>query len=292
MILSISGPGDSVWAHDYHLMLLPYLLRRHLPAAASIAWFLHTPFPSSDVFRALPIRGELLRGLLAADFLGFHTFDYAGHFLSSALRLLPGVTVTPTSVTFDGRKTRVGVFPIGIEPGAFTAVVDTPRCQARIAELCTAFAGTRLVVAVDRLDPIKGVPHRLLALEHFFRSCPEWVGRVTFLQVAVPSRTDVATYQQLTAQVNELVGSINSTYGSLAYTPVRYMYRSLDPTELCALYTVGDVCLVTSLRDGMNLVSLWQTQMQLQHHPSSAGKSATRGCAVCRSPVSLALLIC
>jgi trehalose-6-phosphate synthase len=218
VVMSVAHEGDLIWAHDYHLMILPLLLRRRLPRA-TIAWFLHTPFPSSEVFRTLPVRGELLRCLLACDLVGFHTPEYARHFASACARVLPGVELSPTAIAYHGSVTRIGAFPIGIEPESFVAIARSDKCVARIAELSAQFAGQRVIVSVDRLDPIKGIPHRLLGLEQLFRRHPEWIGRITFLQVAVPSRVDVATYQRLTNQVEQLVGRINGTYGSLVYTP-------------------------------------------------------------------------
>ena len=181
-VCEIAEEGDMIWAHDYHLMVLPLMLRRKLPRA-TIGWFLHTPFPSSEVFRTLPVRTDLLRCLLACDMVGFHTWDYAGHFLASVSRLLSGATVAPTSVTLRERTTRVGVFPIGIEPDAFVTVARSPACKQRLSELEHTFRGLLTIVSVDRLDPIKGLPHRLLGLDTLFRKHPEWIGRVTLLQV-------------------------------------------------------------------------------------------------------------
>jgi trehalose-6-phosphatase/glycosyltransferase involved in cell wall biosynthesis len=235
-------------------MLVPQNIRRKL-SKTTIAWFLHTPWPSSEIYRMLPARSAILKGLLSADLLGFHTYDYARHFLSSCTRVLNDVKVTPSTITYEGNTVDVGVYPIGTEPQHFIDVTTSESCLAHVGRLRERFEGKRLVVAVDRLDPIKGIPHRLLALEALFRRHPEWIGKVVFLQVAVPSRPDVLIYQKLTAQVNQLVGSINAQFGNLTYQPVHYMYRSIPPDELCAIYNVGEVALITSLRDGMNLVA-------------------------------------
>lgn len=239
--------------------------------------------------------------------------DYARHFLSSCARTLQGVEASPSSITFRGRTTTCGVWPIGIEPDNFITMVKSEPAQMKLNELCVRFAGMRVMVAVDRLDPIKGVPHRLLGLDALFRRHPEWIGKVVMIQVAVPSRTDVDAYQALTQTVNTLIGRINAEFGTLSYTPgectqrggwlpvrqlgllvvdaliinvavwtvrvsshdfspptppspiaVHYLYRSVDPSELAALYTVADAALVTSLRDGMNLVSFEYVACQSQ----------------------------
>jgi alpha,alpha-trehalose-phosphate synthase [UDP-forming] len=268
-VLSVAKKNDLIFLHDYHLMLLPFLLRRYLGDEAVISWFLHTPWPSSEIFRMLPVRGEILRGLLAADLLGFHTADYARHFLSSCQRLLPDVSASPSSITVtstnptDGTttttRTKLAIDPIGIEPEVFVATSESPQCQARIKELADKFGSgnRRIIVSVDRLDLIKGLVQRLLGLETFFRLYPQWVGKVSFVQIAVPSRDTVPAYMKLRREINTLVAKLNTTYGDLStgYVPVHYLYRSIDPVELCALYSVGDACLVTSVRDGLNLVS-------------------------------------
>ncbi|PLB39083.1 glycosyltransferase family 20 protein [Aspergillus candidus] len=250
--------GDLVWIHDYHLMLLPQILREELRALGKenvrIGFFLHTPFPSSEIYRILPVRGQLLRGLLHCDLIGFHTYDYARHFLSSCTHILELVT-TPSSVTFEGRSVAVGAFPIGIDPDKFTEGLKSPKVQNRIASLENKFKGTRLMVSVDRLDYIKGIPQKLHALEVFLSNHPEWVGKVVLVQVAVPSRQDVEEYQNLRTVVNELVGRINGRFGTVDYMPIHFMHKSVNFDELIALYAVSDACIVSSTRDGMNLVS-------------------------------------
>mmetsp|Transcript_12010 Transcript_12010/g.15569 ORF Transcript_12010/g.15569 Transcript_12010/m.15569 type:complete len:903 (+) Transcript_12010:384-3092(+) len=252
-ITSAYKPGDLIWIHDYHLMLLPKLIRRTVPNC-KIGWFLHIPFPSSEVFRTLPLRRELLEAVLSSDLVGFHTYDYARHFLSSCTRVL-GLECTPKGLEFRRRFVTVGVFPIGIDPKHFESNLENPKTQKRIEQLRSMFKGQKVLLGVDRLDYIKGVPHKLLALERFFKKHPEWVGYVVLIQIGVPSRTSVGEYKILSAQVNELVGRINARYGTLNYTPIHYINRSVNIHELCALYNVADAAVVTSIRDGMNLVS-------------------------------------
>ncbi|XP_057540314.1 alpha,alpha-trehalose-phosphate synthase [UDP-forming] 1-like [Amaranthus tricolor] len=246
--------GDVVWCHDYHLMFLPECLKKH-NSKMKVGWFLHTPFPSSEIHRTLPSRSELLRAVLAADLVGFHTYDYARHFVSACTRIL-GLEGIPEGVEDDqGRLTRVAAFPIGIDSDRFIRALELPPAQVHIKDLTERFAGRKVMLGVDRLDMIKGIPQKILAFEKFLEENPSWQHKVVLLQIAVPTRTDVPEYQKLTSQVHEIVGRINGRFGTLTRVPIHHLDRSLDFPELCALYAVTDVALVTSLRDGMNLVS-------------------------------------
>ncbi|KAA8526734.1 hypothetical protein F0562_009037 [Nyssa sinensis] len=245
--------GDVVWCHDYHLMFLPKCLKEY-NSKMKVGWFLHTPFPSSEIHRTLPSRSELLRAVLAADLVGFHTYDYARHFVSACTRIL-GLEGTPEGVEDQGRLTRVAAFPIGIDSDRFIRALEVPQVQEHIKELKERFAGRKVMLGVDRLDMIKGIPQKILAFEKFLEENPYWRDKVVLLQIAVPTRTDVPEYQKLTSQVHEIVGRINGRFGTLTAVPIHHLDRSLDFHALCALYAVTDVALVTSLRDGMNLVS-------------------------------------
>ncbi|GAB2284304.1 threalose-6-phosphate phosphatase [Dionaea muscipula] len=246
--------GDIVWCHDYHLMFLPECLKRH-NSKMKVGWFLHTPFPSSEIHRMLPSRSELLRAVLAADLVGFHTYDYARHFVSACTRIL-GLEGTPEGVEDDqGRLTRVAAFPIGIDSERFIRALEVPKVQDHMKELKERFAGRKVLLGVDRLDMIKGIPQKILAFEKFLEESPNWRDKVVLLQIAVPTRTDVPEYQKLTSQVHEIVGCINGRFGTLTDVPIHHLDRSLDFQALCALYAITDIALVTSLRDGMNLVS-------------------------------------
>ncbi|KII85229.1 glycosyltransferase family 20 protein [Plicaturopsis crispa FD-325 SS-3] len=278
-------PGAMVWVQDYHLMLMPMLLRGLIdgktdgsdfmekelskitegfeeeptiaPGSVSgvkIGFFLHTPFPSSEIYRILPVRREILLGILYCDLIGFHTYDYARHFLSSCTRIL-GLPTMPNGVEFEGRLAHVGTFPIGIEPKSFIDNLKKESVLKRITQLEQRFGGVKVIVGVDRLDYIKGVPQKLHALELFLTQHPEWIGKVVLVQLAVPSRQDVEEYQNLRSTINELVGRINGRFGTVEFMPIHFMHKSLSFDELCALYAVSDACLVSSTRDGMNLVS-------------------------------------
>ncbi|OMO92589.1 Glycosyl transferase, family 20 [Corchorus olitorius] len=237
--------GAVVWCHDYHLMYLPECLKKY-NSKMKVGWFLHTPFPSSEIHRMLPSRSELLRSVLAADLVG--------HFVSACTRIL-GLEGTPEGVEDQGRLTRVAAFPIGIDSERFIHALKLPQVQEHIKELKERFAGRKVMLGVDRLDMIKGIPQKILAFEKFLEDNPSWRDKVVLLQIAVPTRTDVPEYQKLTSQVHEIVGRINGRFGTLTAVPIHHLDRSLDFHALCALYAVTDVALVASLRDGMNLVS-------------------------------------
>ncbi|CAO0792631.1 unnamed protein product [Mucor circinelloides] len=264
-IAKIVQDGDLVWIQDYHLMLLPSMLRKITKKNIKIGWFLHTPFPSSEIYRILPVRKEILLGVLESDLLGFHTYDYARHFLSSCTRIL-GLSTMPNGVEFEGRYIHVGTFPIGIDPEKFTDALKEDKIQNRIQQLKNRFGDCKVIVGVDRLDYIKGVPQKMHAMEVFLSQHPEWVGKVVLVQLAIPSREDVEEYQQLRSTINELVGRINGQYGTVEFVPIHFMHRSIPFDELVALYAAADVCLVSSTRDGMNLVSYEYISSQQEKH--------------------------
>ncbi|KAG7654566.1 Trehalose-phosphatase [Arabidopsis suecica] len=245
--------GDIVWCHDYHLMFLPQYLKEY-NNKIKVGWFLHSPFPSSEVYKTLPSRSELLSAILAADLLGFHTYDFARHFLSTCTRIL-GVEGTHEGVVYQGRVTRVAVFPIGIDPDRFIRTCKLPEVTQQMNELQEKFAGKKVILGVDRLDMIKGIPQKYLAFEKFLEENPYWRDKVVLVQIAVPTRNDVPEYRKLKSQVHGLVGRINGRFGSVSSLPIHHLDCSVDFNYLCAIYAIADVMLVTSLRDGMNLVS-------------------------------------
>ena len=247
-------PDDLVWVHDYQLTLLPGLLRRARPDV-SVAYFLHVPFPPPEVFRILPQRQEILEGLLGADVIGFQTYEHLGAFRRTLLQVL-GIESRMDRVEVDGRVVALEGRPIGIVPETWDRlVVDSPEVGRRVTEIRSQYAGRRLVLAVDRLDYTKGIVERLRAFRHFLDSRPSWRGKVTLVQVAVPSRERIPRYAQLRREVNETVGEINGELGTAEWSPVIYLRRSISQEELAALYTAADVAWVASLRDGMNLVA-------------------------------------
>jgi trehalose 6-phosphate synthase/phosphatase len=246
-------PGDLIWVHDYQLMLLPALLRDRLPDAR-IGFFLHIPFPSSEVFRILPWRREILAGLLGADLLGFHTFAYLRHFVASLLHV-DGVEVDIDRVIVGRRDVRLGVFPMGIDAGRFAELATDPDVVAQADAIRQEAGDRRIILGVDRLDYTKGIPRRLQAVERLLAREPALADRLRYVQVAVPSRGEVDSYQRFRRQVEEIVGRINGTYGTVRSTPVHYIHRAVSMEQLVALYRAADIMLVTPLRDGMNLVA-------------------------------------
>ena len=252
-ILEVAEPGDLLWIHDYHLMLLPEMVREALPDA-KIGFFLHIPFPSSELFRMLPWREEILRGLLGSDLIGFHSHAYARHFQSSLLRLL-GLEQEFGRVVVGDRAVRVDTFPIGVDVDSFESAMETEEVQEELDDLKQETEDRDIVLTVDRLDFTKGIVERLESFDYFLAENPEWQRRVTLISLAVPSRTGVPEYQALKKEVDEAVGRINGRHGTPGWVPIWYMYRFLPFHRLVALYGGADVALVTPLRDGMNLVA-------------------------------------
>ncbi|HEX8475715.1 MAG TPA: bifunctional alpha,alpha-trehalose-phosphate synthase (UDP-forming)/trehalose-phosphatase [Pyrinomonadaceae bacterium] len=254
VVLKHLRPGDTVWIHDYQLMLLPQLLREAVPDAR-IGFFLHIPFPPADIFRILPRREELLRGLLGADYLAFHTYGYLQHFRSSLLRLM-GFDSRMDKVEVNGRFVHLDALPIGIAPEEFERRLDEDaETRNRRDELRERFKGRRILLSVDRLDYTKGIPERLRTFERLLKKSPELHKQIVFVQVAVPSRENIPSYEELRRNVDELVGGINGEFSTPGWTPVVYMRRAIPPTELIALYSIADVAWVAPLRDGLNLVA-------------------------------------
>ncbi len=243
-----------IWVHDYHLFLLPGMLREALPEAR-IGFFLHIPFPSWEMFRVLPCREALLQGLLGADLIGFQTFGYLQNFLWSAYRVL-GIDAETGYLPYGGRQVNFGVHPIGIKPEQFLdAVHHNAETAEELERLETSIGSRKMLLGMDRMDYSKGIPARLRAYKRFLDTHKEWHERVTLIQVAIPSREQVSAYQNLKRQVDELVGEINGVYGTTTWTPVQYVHRNLPFPQICALLRRADVALVTPLRDGMNLVA-------------------------------------
>ena len=243
--------GDLVWVHDYQLMLVPALLRRRLPHAR-IGFFLHIPFPAAELYRTLPHREELLRGLLGADLIGFHTTSYLRHFASALLQLL-GLPTQVDRVVAEDRQVRLGVFPMGVDAARISALVEEPEVLADAEEVHTGCE--HLLLAIDRLDYTKGVTRRLLAYETLLQHHPELRERVRLINLAVPSRVAVQAYKRFRRQLNALVGRINGAFATPRWVPVHYMARALPERRIIALYRAADVMLVTPIRDGMNLVA-------------------------------------
>jgi trehalose 6-phosphate synthase/phosphatase len=254
-LLELLQPWDVVWVQDYHLMLLPQLLREKAPQTL-IGFFLHIPFPSFEIFRLLPLhwRRELLEGLLGADLIGFHTYEYMQHFLQSVLRIL-GHEHQMGYLNLPDHVTKVETYPMGIDFQKFFATSSTPEAQQERAQLQQTLSGFRTVLSVDRLDYTKGIINRLEGFELLLEKYPDYRGKLVLIMVVVPSRIGVLHYELMKKQIEELVGRINGKFGSIGWTPVLYQYRNLSLYPLSALYSMSEVALVTPLRDGMNLIA-------------------------------------
>lgn len=252
-VVKIAQPDDRIWIHDYHLMLLPKFIREILPQA-TIGFFLHTPFPSFEIFRLFPWRTPLLEGILGADLAGFHTYDYVRYFLDSVHRIL-GHEHSFGQLTPNNRIVKVDAFPMGIDYERFARAVHNPDVRKETKRIRKKVGKRKTILSVDRLDYTKGIVQRLQVFDLFLRNNPEYRKKTTFILVAVPSRTKVERYRLLKRQLDELVGRINGKYGTIDWIPVWYLYRSLPFHKLVALYSVADVALVTPLRDGMNLIA-------------------------------------
>ena len=251
--LQFIEPGDIVWVQDYQLMLLPQLLRNAL-SNISIGYFHHIPFPSYELFRVLPERDQLLNGLLGADLIGFHTYDYMRHFVSASERVLD-LHFKLDQVSLDNRIAFVDAFPMGINYSLYYDTVILPQVQQKALELKNNFGPHKLILSVDRLDYSKGIIHRLKGFSLFLEKHPEYKEKVSIVLIIVPSRDKVDRYADLKTKIDETIGSINGVYSTINWTPVYYFYHSFEFEELVAMYHIADIALVTPLRDGMNLVA-------------------------------------
>jgi trehalose 6-phosphate synthase/phosphatase len=254
-IVRHSTEEDTFWIHDYHLMLLPNLLRTYFPQC-DIGFFLHIPFPSSEIFRILPWRNEVLKGLLGSDLVGFHTYEYARHFLSSVLRLL-GYEHEFGAISIENRSVMVDNFPMGVDAQNINALLQQESTQRDIKKFQKTVEqkDRKIILSIDRLDYSKGIPHRLQAFEDFLSRHPEWREKLIYIMLCVPSRTKVRDYALLKQEVERLVGKINGRFGAPGWMPIYYMYRSFPFHRLLPLYALADIALVTPVRDGMNLVA-------------------------------------
>lgn len=251
-VMEVAEPGDTIWVHDYQLLLLPNLIREELPSS-TIGFFQHIPFPSYEVFRLLPWREQLLTGMLGADLIGFHTYDDARHFLSSVSRII-GLNTSQGLIDNGFRNIMVDAFPMGIDYEKYASIAASEETRIKRDEYKEALPDQKLILSIDRLDYSKGIPKRLQAFELFLEENPAFHGKVTLSMVVVPSRDQVGQYRELKETIDELVGRINSAYRTISWNPIQYFYRAFPLEELSAMYSLADIALVTPMRDGMNLV--------------------------------------
>jgi trehalose 6-phosphate synthase/phosphatase len=262
-VLEHAEKGDKVWVHDFHLMLVPKMIRESNPGL-SIGFFMHIPFPSFEIFRILPWRRELVEGVLGSDLVGFHSFDYERHFMSSVRRLLGYESVLNT-VRMDERVIKIDNFPMGIDydrvRSEAIACKTDPECKIGkgFRHLFNSGDnknnGHKLMLSIDRLDYAKGIPARLEAYEMFLRDNPHYLEKISLALFVIPSREIVAEYKTQRRMVDELVGRINGEFGTITWMPILYYYRPVSREEMIELYTLSDIALITPLRDGMNLMA-------------------------------------
>ncbi|KAF3968791.1 hypothetical protein CMV_007363 [Castanea mollissima] len=258
-IMEVINPEDDfVWVHDYHLMVLPTFLRKRFNRV-KLGFFLHSPFPSSEIYKTLPIREELLRALLNADLIGFHTFDYARHFLSCCSRML-GLTYESKrgyiGLEYYGRTVSIKILPVGIHMGQLQSVLSLPETEEKVAELLKQYCdqGRIMLLGVDDMDIFKGISLKLLAMEQLLMQHPEWRGKVVLVQIANPARGRGKDVIEVRAETSSTVKRINETFGKPGYNPVVLIDEPLKFYERIAYYVVAECCLVTAVRDGMNLI--------------------------------------
>ena len=262
-ILKKAQPDDTIWVHDYQLLLLPKMLRDALPDA-TIGFFQHIPFPSYEIIRMIPWRSEILEGMCGADLVGFHTYDDMRHFLSAVGRII-GLSSESGNIQAENRIINVDSFPMGIDYAKFEKQAKSKKTQSLVKEYRKQLGDQKLIITIDRLDYSKGIPQRLHAFQELLEKYPDLHGKVSMIMIVVPSRDMVQSYKELKEEIDLLVGRINSTFSTLTWVPVHYFYRGFPFEELSAFYSMSDIALVTPLRDGMNLVCKEFVASKLDH---------------------------
>lgn len=266
-IHKIANNDDLIWIHDFHLFLVPRFLKK-LNKKIRVGFFLHVPFPTPEIFRQLPNRENILGSLLKADLIGFHDYEYLRHFTRNVHTIL-GIDADMYSIRHEGHLARLGVFPVSIDTPGILKKADSAGTKKELSKLAEKWTPPLVVLGVDRLDYIKGLDLKFRAFERLLERYPAMQGKVWLIQIAVPSRTDVEDYKALRAKLEELVGSINGRFGDIAYTPIHYIFSSIPMYQLLALYRRANTLLVTSKRDGMNLVCLEYIASQDKSNPGN-----------------------
>ncbi|PHU26070.1 Alpha,alpha-trehalose-phosphate synthase [UDP-forming] 6 [Capsicum chinense] len=255
-VIEVINPEDDyVWIHDYHLMVLPTFLRRRFNRLR-MGFFLHSPFPSSEIYRTLPVREEILKALLNSDLIGFHTFDYARHFLSCCSRML-GLEYQSKrgyiGLEYYGRTVGIKIMPVGIHMGQIETVLQVADKERRIGELKQQFEGKTVLLGVDDMDIFKGVNLKLLALEEMLKQHPKWQGRAVLVQIANPARGRGKDIEEIQEEIQTSIKRINDKFRQPGYEPIVFIDRSVSLSERTAYYSVAECVVVTAVRDGMNL---------------------------------------
>ncbi|HET8574295.1 MAG TPA: bifunctional alpha,alpha-trehalose-phosphate synthase (UDP-forming)/trehalose-phosphatase [Edaphocola sp.] len=255
-ISSMVGKDDIIWIHDYHLLPLASMLRKKYPFL-TIGFFLHIPFPTYELFRTIPKNWQeaLIKGVLGADLVGFQTHDYAAQFIKCAQTVLQVDADASEQFFYDNRIIKVATFPISVDFEQFHNAYDNPEVNQLRNRFLSLKGDKKMLLSVDRLDYTKGITNRLIAYKEFLLQNREYIEKVVFKLVVVPSRCDIKEYEQKKKSIEEFVCNLNSELGTIGWQPVIYYYNHLSFETLIALYTAADAALITPIRDGMNLVS-------------------------------------
>lgn len=255
-ILETLKPNDKIWIQDYHLMLVPQMLREQ-GVTNKIGFFLHIPFPNLEIYRIIPRRKEILEGLLACDLIGFHTKSYQKHFLECVDdQIIDAVVDLDTNtVSHNNIESKVIALPISIDFNLIDTTARQTYVEDKVSELKNKFSADIICLGVDRLDYTKGLVEKLEGFEYFLDNNPEYIKKITLIQIAVPTRTNINKYQELKRQVDETVGRINGKFSKDGWIPVCYIYNSVNLKDLIAYYRYADFTLISALRDGLNLVA-------------------------------------
>jgi trehalose 6-phosphate synthase/phosphatase len=254
-LMEIIKEDDVIWIHDYHLMLLPKLIREKMPNVR-IGFFLHIPFPNYEIFSLLPSnwRSKILEGLLGSDVVGFHTYDYTQYFLRCVLRIL-GLESDMGNIVLGDRIVKADTFPMGIDFLKFQNAAKSNEVQKNTEEIKKVLNYEKVILSIDRLDYTKGILNRLQAYEIFLEKNPQWIGKIVLILKVVPSRIGVEHYHMMKKQIDEFVGRMNGKFGNITWSPISYQYGFVKFNPLVAFYSISDIILVTPLRDGMNLIA-------------------------------------
>jgi trehalose 6-phosphate synthase/phosphatase len=255
-IVELYEPGDTIWVHDYHWLLLPSLVRESLPNA-NIGFFLHIPFPSFELYRLLPKpwRYQLLRGVLGSDVVGLQTQDFSRHFIESVNHILPETHTEGDSFILDHRLVLVKSFPISIDYAKFNSASNLPQIKRNVKSIRNKLRGTKILLSVDRLDYTKAIHSRLESFELFLEQNPNFIEKVSYILLMVPTRESIPKYKENKLAVESLISRINGKYNTLGWTPIVYLYQTVDFKRLVSLYSAADIALIVPYRDGMNLVA-------------------------------------
>lgn len=287
-ILKIATPDDTIWIHDFHFFLLPELIKKSKPHL-KVGFFLHIPFPSSEIFRQLPVREEILKSLLYCDLLGFHEYSYLRHFTVS-LQAQLGIEASPFRVQYQGHTVHLGVYPISIDSESLKKRSRQSDVVQQTENFAQRIHSPFVILGIDRLDYTKGLELKLKGFYRLLHKYPQLRGKAKLLQVAIPTRVKVPSYIKLKKQIDQLVGTINGEFGTPDYTPVNYIFNSVNERDLLALYRRASSLLVTSKRDGMNLVAMEYAVVKSEDDPGVlilsefAGAASLLGSALIINP--------